>query len=200
MNLSVTPQPSLIPSQRPWAGGCCLTSGIKPSMPLLRQTEWWMKEKAQLCPEREMAVRRGRHHSYQAHLLSPTISPVSPDVPPGSIDASLPMEKEEHVHLQAWKQLKEQLQQYKVKQHQEQVNPTLEANRELPCNKCDQSDIILGYTVHFCVLLWKVQPTCSWNKTFSHTRSWTHIEPRNLTKNQHCGYDKGIFLSVPSMP
>lgn len=70
---------------------------------IVEAIELWMKEKAQTCPARETPVRIGWHHSSQACFLGPTTSPVDPDVPPGSTNASLPLEKEEQVQLQAWK-------------------------------------------------------------------------------------------------
>lgn len=51
--------------------------------------------------------------------LGPTTSPVGPAVPPGSTEASLPLEKEEQVRLQAQRRLEEQLAQYRVKRQQE---------------------------------------------------------------------------------
>ncbi|XP_037367268.1 golgin subfamily A member 3 isoform X2 [Talpa occidentalis] len=55
--------------------------------------------------------------------LQPTTSPVGPDASPGSTDAAaLPLEKEEHVRLQARKRLEEQLKQYRVKRQQERSN------------------------------------------------------------------------------
>ncbi|KAF3820555.1 hypothetical protein GH733_005100 [Mirounga leonina] len=51
-------------------------------------------------------------------LGSPT-SPGGPDASPGSTEASLPLEKEEQVRLQARKRLEEQLKQYRVKRQQE---------------------------------------------------------------------------------
>ncbi|KAG8515043.1 Golgin subfamily A member 3, partial [Galemys pyrenaicus] len=54
--------------------------------------------------------------------LGPTTSPVGPDASPGSTDASLPLEKEEQVRLQARKRLEEQLKQYRVKRQQERVS------------------------------------------------------------------------------
>ncbi|XP_005873324.1 PREDICTED: golgin subfamily A member 3 isoform X2 [Myotis brandtii] len=51
--------------------------------------------------------------------LGPTKSPVGPDAPPGSAEASLPLEKEEQVRLQARRRLEEQLTQYRVKRQQE---------------------------------------------------------------------------------
>lgn len=51
---------------------------------------------------------------------------------PGSAEASLPLEKEEQVRLQARRRLEEQLTQYRVKRQQERVSPALEqTNGEL---------------------------------------------------------------------
>ncbi|KAB1255209.1 Golgin subfamily A member 3 [Camelus dromedarius] len=47
------------------------------------------------------------------------LPPVGPDASPGSTEASLPLEKEEQVRLQARKRLEEQLKQYRVKHQQE---------------------------------------------------------------------------------
>lgn len=64
---------------------------------------------------------------------------------PGSAEASLPLEKEEQVRLQARKRLEEQLKQYRVKRQQERVSPALgQANGELLCSRRGQSDVMLG--------------------------------------------------------
>ncbi|ELW66964.1 Golgin subfamily A member 3 [Tupaia chinensis] len=51
--------------------------------------------------------------------LDPATSPVGPDASPGSVQSSLPLEKEEQVRLQARERLEEQLRQYRVKRQQD---------------------------------------------------------------------------------
>lgn len=74
----------------------------------------------------------------------------------GSAEASLPLEKEEQVRLQARKRLEEQLKQYRVKRQQERVSPALgQPNGELLWSRRGQPDVMLRSMVYFSVLLWK---------------------------------------------
>ncbi|XP_068418289.1 golgin subfamily A member 3 isoform X2 [Eschrichtius robustus] len=54
---------------------------------------------------------------------------VGPEASPGSTEASLPLEKEEQVRLQARKRLEEQLQQYRVKRQQERSSQPVTKTR-----------------------------------------------------------------------
>uniref|UniRef100_A0A8C3WFN8 Golgin A3 n=1 Tax=Catagonus wagneri TaxID=51154 RepID=A0A8C3WFN8_9CETA len=56
-------------------------------------------------------------------------SSVGPDASPGSTEASLPLEKEEQVRLQARKRLEEQLKQYRVKRQQERSSQPVTKTR-----------------------------------------------------------------------
>lgn len=56
-------------------------------------------------------------------------SPSGPDASPGSTEASLPLEKEEQVRLQARKRLEEQLKQYRVKRQQERSSQPVTKTR-----------------------------------------------------------------------
>ncbi|XP_025717424.1 golgin subfamily A member 3 isoform X2 [Callorhinus ursinus] len=59
----------------------------------------------------------------------PPTSPGGPDASPGSTEASLPLEKEEQVRLQARKRLEEQLKQYRVKRQQERSSQPVARTR-----------------------------------------------------------------------
>ncbi|KAM9054943.1 golgin subfamily A member 3 isoform 2-T6 [Megaptera novaeangliae] len=54
---------------------------------------------------------------------------VGPEASPGSTEASLPLEKEEQIRLQARKRLEEQLQQYRVKRQQERSSQPVTKTR-----------------------------------------------------------------------
>lgn len=61
--------------------------------------------------------------------LDSTTRPFGPEPSPGSAEASLPLEKEEQIRLQARRRLEEQLRQYRVKRHQERSNQPASRNR-----------------------------------------------------------------------